>query len=90
MRSTLDISSKRVMAEEWCAGNIMLGCAKTSFLRQANHFVRYAPEQIEYAKNRYVNETNRLYQVCLARPSFLRLTIKNRLEHVVCAACAVT
>ena len=30
---------------------------------QANHFVRYAPEQIEYAKNRYVNETNRLYQV---------------------------
>ena len=31
---------------------------------QANHFVRYAPEQIEYAKNRYVNETNRLYQVC--------------------------
>lgn len=31
---------------------------------QANHFVRYAPEQIEYAKNRYINETNRLYQVC--------------------------
>ena len=30
---------------------------------QANHFVRYAPDQIEYAKNRYVNETNRLYQV---------------------------
>ena len=25
--------------------------------------MRYAPEQIEYAKNRYVNETNRLYQV---------------------------
>lgn len=32
-------------------------------LLQANHFVRYAPEQIEYAKNRYINETNRLYQV---------------------------
>ncbi|EPQ29838.1 uncharacterized protein PFL1_02511 [Pseudozyma flocculosa PF-1] len=30
---------------------------------QANHFVRYAPEQIEYAKDRYVNETKRLYRV---------------------------
>ena len=38
---------------------------------QANHFVRYAPEQIEYAKNRYVNETNRLYQVRIASCTFL-------------------
>ena len=26
---------------------------------QANHFVRYAPEKIEYGMNRYVNETRR-------------------------------
>ncbi|EEP82652.1 hypothetical protein UREG_07517 [Uncinocarpus reesii 1704] len=30
---------------------------------QANHFVRYAPERIEYGVNRYVNETRRLYGV---------------------------
>lgn len=30
---------------------------------QANHFVRYAPEKIPYAQNRYVNETYRLYSV---------------------------
>ncbi|KAK9810083.1 hypothetical protein WJX72_004467 [[Myrmecia] bisecta] len=30
---------------------------------QANHFNRYAPEKIPYAINRYVNETNRLYEV---------------------------
>lgn len=30
---------------------------------QANHFVRYAPEKIEYAQQRYVNETKRLYSV---------------------------
>lgn len=30
---------------------------------QANHFVRYAPEKIEYGINRYVNETRRLYKV---------------------------
>ncbi|EXJ82354.1 glutathione S-transferase [Capronia epimyces CBS 606.96] len=30
---------------------------------QAHHFVRYAPEKIEYAINRYVNETRRLYGV---------------------------
>eukprot|EP00892_Ulva_mutabilis_P008729 jgi/Ulvmu1/6228/UM028_0086.1 len=30
---------------------------------QANHFVRYAPEAIPYAQNRYVNETYRLYSV---------------------------
>ena len=30
---------------------------------QANHFLRYAPVKIEYGINRYVNETNRLYQV---------------------------
>lgn len=30
---------------------------------QANHFFRYAPEQIEYGINRYQTETKRLYQV---------------------------
>jgi glutathione S-transferase len=30
---------------------------------QANHFVRYAPEKIEYGVNRYVNEARRLYGV---------------------------
>ncbi len=30
---------------------------------QANHFVRYAPEKIPYAMDRYVNETRRLYGV---------------------------
>ena len=30
---------------------------------QATHFVRYAPEDIPYGKNRYTTETKRLYQV---------------------------
>ena len=30
---------------------------------QANHFLRYAPEKIEYGINRYQNETKRLYKV---------------------------
>jgi glutathione S-transferase len=30
---------------------------------QANHFIRYAPERIEYGVNRYTNETRRLYSV---------------------------
>lgn len=30
---------------------------------QANHFVRYAPQKIEYGMTRYVNETRRLYGV---------------------------
>ena len=30
---------------------------------QSNHFFRYAPEKIEYAINRYRNETRRLYRV---------------------------
>ncbi|KAF8466981.1 glutathione S-transferase GstA [Kalaharituber pfeilii] len=34
---------------------------------QANHFKRYAPEQIPYGINRYVNETKRLYSVLEAR-----------------------
>lgn len=32
-------------------------------LGQNHHFSRYAPEKIDYAINRYVNETNRLYGV---------------------------
>jgi GST-like protein len=30
---------------------------------QNHHFLQYAPEKIDYAINRYVNETGRLYQV---------------------------
>jgi glutathione S-transferase len=30
---------------------------------QASHFLRYAPEHIEYGINRYQNETRRLYGV---------------------------
>ena len=30
---------------------------------QAHHFVRYAPEKIEYGIRRYTNETKRLYGV---------------------------
>lgn len=32
-------------------------------LGQNHHFSQYAPEKLEYAINRYVNETNRLYGV---------------------------
>jgi GST-like protein len=32
-------------------------------LGQTNHFRIYAPEKVEYAINRYTNETNRLYGV---------------------------
>jgi len=32
-------------------------------LGQNHHFVKYAPEQIPYAQNRYINETRRLYGV---------------------------
>jgi GSH-dependent disulfide-bond oxidoreductase len=32
-------------------------------LGQAHHFLQYAPEDIEYARNRYRNEANRLYCV---------------------------
>ncbi|RVD89130.1 uncharacterized protein DFL_000151 [Arthrobotrys flagrans] len=34
---------------------------------QANHFVRYAGEDIRYGKDRYVNETRRLYSVLETR-----------------------
>jgi len=34
---------------------------------QANHFVRYCPEDIPYAKSRYTNETKRLYSVIETR-----------------------
>jgi GSH-dependent disulfide-bond oxidoreductase len=32
-------------------------------LGQAHHFLQYAPEDIEYARNRYRNEANRIYGV---------------------------
>lgn len=36
---------------------------------QNHHFVHYAPEEVPYAINRYINETNRLYGVLDARLS---------------------
>jgi GST-like protein len=32
-------------------------------LGQAHHFLQYAPDDIEYARNRYRNEANRIYGV---------------------------
>jgi GST-like protein len=32
-------------------------------LGQAHHFLQYAPDEIEYARNRYRNEANRIYGV---------------------------
>lgn len=34
---------------------------------QATHFIQYAPEQIPYAKKRYLDETKRLYGVLQIR-----------------------
>lgn len=36
---------------------------------QANHFVKHAPEDIPYAKKRYLDETRRLYGVLEIRLS---------------------
>ncbi|PWN99102.1 putative theta class glutathione s-transferase [Tilletiopsis washingtonensis] len=41
----------------WVHGGVGVSAAA------ANHFVRYAPEQIQYGKDRYINETKRLYGV---------------------------
>ena len=35
---------------------------------QASYFLNSASEQIEYAKNRYLNETDRLYQMSHQQP----------------------
>ncbi len=51
---------KRVEVDEWLMWQ-MGGIGP--MMGQANHFVRYAPEKIEYAVNRYVNETRRLLGV---------------------------
>ena len=43
-------------------------------LGQNHHFVKYAPEEIPYAQNRYINETKRLYGVAdrqLAKDAYL-------------------
>ena len=48
---------KRVEVEEWVFWQMAnLG----PMAGQVNHFLRYAPERIEYATNRYVNECRRL------------------------------
>ena len=51
---------KRVEVEEWVYWQMAnLG----PMAGQVNHFLRYAPERIEYATNRYVNECRRLYGI---------------------------
>lgn len=51
---------RRVEVEEWLMWQ-MGGIGP--MMGQANHFRRYAPEQIEYAINRYTNEVRRLLGV---------------------------
>jgi GST-like protein len=51
---------RRVEVDEWLMWQ-MGGIGP--MMGQANHFVRYAPEKIEYAINRYVNEVRRLLGV---------------------------
>ena len=51
---------QRVQATEWLMWQ-MGGLGP--MLGQNHHFRNYAPERLEYAINRYVNETNRLYGV---------------------------
>jgi GST-like protein len=51
---------KRVEVDEWLTWQ-MGGIGP--MMGQANHFVRYAPEKLEYAINRYVNEVRRLLGV---------------------------
>ncbi len=50
----------RIAVEEWLFWQ-MGGLGPMA--GQAHHFVRYAPEQIPYAMDRYVNECKRLYGV---------------------------
>lgn len=51
---------KRFDAIQW----LMFQMASVGpMLGQAHHFKKYAPEKIEYAVDRYVNEANRLYGV---------------------------
>ena len=51
---------ERIEVTEWLMWQ-MAGLGP--MLGQNHHFSRYAPERLEYAVNRYVNETNRLYGV---------------------------
>lgn len=51
---------KRVEVEEWLFWQ-MAGLGPMT--GQANHFMNYAPEKIEYARRRYTDEVNRLFGV---------------------------
>jgi glutathione S-transferase len=57
---------------------------------QANHFVRYAPEKIEYAQNRYVNETYRLYDVLESRLEAHQWLAADEYTIAVCTRCLFT
>ena len=50
-------------------------------LGQAHHFLQYAPEDIEYARNRYRNEANRLYGVLDRPPWRTPVRRRRRLHH---------
>jgi GST-like protein len=62
---------KRVEVEEWTFWQMAnLG----PMAGQVNHFLRYAPEKIPYAMNRYTNECRRLYGILekrLAKRKFI-------------------
>jgi GST-like protein len=55
---------KRVQVEEWLYWQ-MGGLGPMT--GQANHFMNYAPEPIEYARKRYTDEVNRLFGVMNTR-----------------------
>jgi GST-like protein len=55
---------RRVQVEEWLFWQ-MGGLGPMT--GQANHFVNYAPEPIEYARKRYTDEVNRLFGVMNTR-----------------------
>ncbi len=55
-----DTERERVEVEQWLFWQ-MAGVGP--MCGQAHHFLRYAPEDVPYAKQRYVDEVNRLYGV---------------------------
>ncbi len=65
VQSMVDLCRASARAQDMTAGVAAQG-GLGPMQGQANHFVRYAPEKIEYGVNRYTNETKRLYQARVA------------------------
>lgn len=63
-RGQPDLESEIIQWMFWAHGGL------APMQGQSNHFQRYAPEKIQYAMDRYLNETKRLYDV-----------LENRLKH---------